>query len=1269
MAGASTEQGAATTGGAGTPLLPDDPQRVGGYWLASRLGAGGQGVVYEAYDADGARVALKVLHREADPFVRERFAKEAEAARRVAPFCTARILDAAVDGDSPYLVSEYVAGPTLAGRVRAHGPLSEDAALRLATGAATALAAIHHAGVIHRDLKPGNVLLGPDGPRIIDFGIARAPDMSLTATGAIMGTLGYMAPEVLMGQRATTAADVFAWAAVVLYAATGAEPFRGDNWAEVTHRTASVDPDLSGVPARLRPLIAAALAKDPALRPGAPDLLAGLIAAATGEAAVAGPAAPAGPVSPAGPVGPTGPAGPATQTPTVPADPRVADPRVALPRQQAADPRLDLLRAGARQADEAPHQPTEAVPPLGDRAEAAYAALAPDAQLAAHDLLLRLVVPGTAPDGSQDTVRTVTPAELFGGRPESEQRATARAAEALTAAGALVTEADGSVRPVSTALLPAWRRLRTWTDADRTGIAYRQRVTWAVHRWDAHGKRSEDLLTGTELRTLLDWLPTAAPQLRPSPPELAFLEASRAAATRAVRRRRQLLSGLAAVTVIALLAGGVAYLQNREADLRAAQATARSVAQAADSLRGTEPDTAMLLGLAAYRISPVPEARAALFAAAAQRERSAVPLPDVNDGDTAGRVLTPDGRRVFAYSPLGVSMWNLAKGTAGAARPELTFPVKAAELGVDPPKMSPDGTVVAIQRKDDTVLLVSTRDGKPLGPPVQLRDDLVPQSVTNKGQVTVYSNRVDEAYRVIDRTGKELTTLARGESVSPDGDHTVTCPDGTPIRVYRFGTARTVVAPSDGGDIGRQCKDTEFSPDGRLVLMRSTGGATFVYDVRGGRQVGHLDSEESDLHFSSGGRYLVGETDDESPYPGMLEIWKVGDAKKPLVRIPTGARQDTSGDDIGTVVLDESAKTLRYESRNADQVQSVDVSAVLAAASDDTDAKGVAISPDGRTAVIGSTRLTDHPIQLLDLRTGKRVAAPVTQHSIEAQDSRPKSALSSDGRFLAYTDETQTRREIVVRETATGKETGRLTAPAGNRIMHLAISPDAGHVALTGYPAGVPTGEGYTTQVWETGSRKLVHTFTGTEGLGTFSPDSRRLLTTAGEELDLRTGKTRKGVFGSARNSQLAFAPDGTSLALLRQSGWIEIWDGDARTRKALLPSGLVRGGERYGQLTDWLSYSADGKQLALVVNGDSVQLWDVGSRLALGKPLNVTGRQIDAMSFDGDALRAVSGAQVHTFDLDPGSLAEQICRKVGRDITEAEWQTYIPDAPYRGLC
>ncbi|MEU7863220.1 protein kinase [Nonomuraea sp. NPDC049141] len=257
------------------PLAPEDPPRLGEFELLGRLGEGGQGIVYLARDPVGQRVAVKVLIR-ADAEARARLARELAAVESVAPFCTARVLTAVPDGPRPYVVSEFVDGPTLAERVHEHGPLHGGELERLAVGTTTALAAIHAAGVVHRDFKPSNVLLGPDGPRVVDFGIARADGVT-TMTSGLIGTPAYLAPEQLSGAPASPASDVFAWAGTMVFAATGTSPFAAAGIADVLTRIVTHEPDLSAVPPPLRDSIAAALEKDPSHRPAAGELLSRLI--------------------------------------------------------------------------------------------------------------------------------------------------------------------------------------------------------------------------------------------------------------------------------------------------------------------------------------------------------------------------------------------------------------------------------------------------------------------------------------------------------------------------------------------------------------------------------------------------------------------------------------------------------------------------------------------------------------------------------------------------------------------------------------------------------------------------------------------------------------------------------------------------------------------------------------------------------------------------------------------------------------------------------
>ncbi|EIV94422.1 serine/threonine-protein kinase [Frankia sp. QA3] len=258
------------------PLTDTDPRMVGPYRLHNRIGAGGMGVVYLGFGDGEQPVAVKVPHEAyaSDPEFRARFRSEVTAARHVRASTVARVINAEVEGPRPWLATEYVPGPTLHAAVLEHGPLVDRHLDGLTIGLAAALEAIHGAGVVHRDLKPANIVMSWAGPKVIDFGVARSAEYTgYTQAGELVGTIAWMSPEQLDGQTASPASDIFAWACCVVFAATGRRPFRGESQEIVALRIGAAEPELDGTPDRLLDSVSRCLAKDPAQRLPAGELV------------------------------------------------------------------------------------------------------------------------------------------------------------------------------------------------------------------------------------------------------------------------------------------------------------------------------------------------------------------------------------------------------------------------------------------------------------------------------------------------------------------------------------------------------------------------------------------------------------------------------------------------------------------------------------------------------------------------------------------------------------------------------------------------------------------------------------------------------------------------------------------------------------------------------------------------------------------------------------------------------------------------------------
>ncbi|RCG27650.1 hypothetical protein DTL70_04805 [Streptomyces diacarni] len=1221
-------------------LAPDAPQRIGPYWLASLLGAGGQGVVYEAYDSAGGRCVVKVLRAEgaAQDFARDRFRKEVEAAQQVASFCTARVLAADPQGDPPYIVSEFINGPDLQAAVRRDGPLGGDELVRLATGIATALAAIHAASVVHRDLKPANVLLGPDGPRVIDFGIARTQEMSLTETGKVMGTPGYMAPEVLRGGRADERSDVFAWGAVVLFAASGQAPFHGEHLGEIVVRVTESEPDLTPVPERLRPLVGAALSKDPAYRPGSTDLLLGLLAGGAREA-----------------------------------------------------PATDLLAQGARVAAlpyPFGHAPA-LLPDWGEMAEHVFRGLEPAAQEAAEEVLLRLVVPGEAPDGSQDGVRTASQQELLAGRPAHESAALQQALDAFTAQSVLIREPDGSVRPASAALHRAWPRLAAWTAGHRTVLRVLRRTGEAARAWEEDGRDLDHLQQGKVLRAALDQAATAHTALRPNRLEREYLAAARAHESRRHRQRRRLRGGIAVLLVMALAASIAAWRFQRANDEQQARATSRDVASVAEGMRGSDPELAALLDIAAWRVSPSDEARAGLYQSAWQGEKALFKDPtEEPSGFESGtaRTLSRNGRVLVSRTT------GTLDDTMGRfdVRTEKRLPLRTGGVPVEEfAVVAADGRYAATS--DGTVRDLETgeRVGKPLASG---------QSVAglSTGGARMLVGTGDSALSVIDtRTGRTLRTVPEeNAALTENGRHLFSCRTDQPPVLYDLTDGSSTKLRDRDADMCGGAASVSSSADGGKLATLGNGELS-TWNTRTGKLLSTTTLESDDasgeppadgaLTMSADGRTVATMAD------GSIVVARSTDLNNPLPthKAHTPGEAAAAMPTVSLLAIDSRARELHYVDGAA--VHTLDLGA-LDLPREKTRSTISHYGPEAESLVTahtvkGASRLRTWAVRG-EAGHERQPDAPASTRALHDFPVRARallgksygegqlpSTLSPDGTTLAYPyDEVPSGSSfnVVLQELRDGKPEHRLVdlgGPKRGSAEALAFSSDGRTLAVSRR-----AGEGrsaWSIDIVDVAAGKKTRTVKGTGGhwlaLGG-TGDDLVLVTSSGDRVDPRTGKTHQRALGTADLTDVAFSPDGQTLAVSEPDG-IALWNHEATQRSGRLP-----GPDEVsdGQATR-LRFSPDGRSLAGVVGDKRLQLWDVPSRRKLGGLLPGVEAELLDVAFDERGALHLAGDRVrsHTMSLDPNELADSICRRVHRpkNLTRAEWKQNVPGVPYREVC
>ncbi|MFD4878914.1 hypothetical protein ACFWOB_36880 [Streptomyces sp. NPDC058420] len=896
-------------------------------------------------------------------------------------------------------------------------------------------------------------------------------------------------------------------------------------------------------------------------------------------------------------------------------------------------------------------------------ADEVYEQMTPASAVVARRLLLRLIEPGR---GTVDTRRPLTRSELA----DWVDPEVPAVVERLACARLLTVNEDG-VQLAHDALITCWPRLRDWVDEEREQLRHHRRLTEAAQTWLEHDRDPGALYRGSRLSHAEEFFLDRDSGLTTT--ERTFLtsavqarDTEGRAATRTARRARLLITTLSAVLAVALVSGLVAWQQHRDDLRRTTDDDARRAAQAADSLRTTDPRTAMLLGVAAWRVSQLPEARRALLSALDQPEAAAFADPD--PGDAALRFLVDSGRALLSIDGRTWHRWALTGGSPATSGRLPAGDVLAVE---------PTGRVIAFE-EGNGIRLWDTASGQWIGS-LRTAPSVATVTFTTDGRDYLVGGLGDrlELHSVTD--GRLLFTTRSAGLVDPalsyDGNLLAVCPAGGTPQVWDTAQNRRL---SGGWERANGACDSGNSAvllgGGRLAVVSTMG--MDVWDVSTGREVAYLDDPgATDAVFSADGAFLA------TTCHAEIRVWRLSSPETPVFRQPLNNQQLR-----GELAWAADRPALRYVEGGT--VHTIDLTTAV---TPDWHAKPLAnavLSPDGHVLVTAERTGAAHTFRLLNTANGRLIRtlpAPPVPVSLDRtmpvvpQDTLALMAFSPDGTTLAYGVSTPGRlsaqQRFVVWDLAGSHVRTTLdlaTSRNVDSVTAIALGPGGRslYAARTAAP-GTPTDE-----VWDTihpGHPKILTGLSATHMV--VRPDDRDLIGD-NRTMGLPFGKvTQQDLVTGQEIGALAYSRDGSLLAAGDQTGRVALWDGGVHERKGLLANVFPTpvGSTQNPEAVSALALSPDGRTLAVGGDTGTLQLWDTATLQPLGGPLTTPGDAISSLAFSADnrTLYASSAhVPIQRYTVDAARAATRVCGRIGGGIlTRAQWKTYIPDVSYRRVC